>query len=217
VTNRPLFSYIDALVAGRRPGSFKASPEDVEVLRAAIELRAARPGDAIPDEEFVAYLYHSLAEQSNAESRENVRAIGVRRVRAALIAVAASVALIGGTFVATKSLSPTSATTAAQGVPEKSTVRTGTFETTNGEVLGQIVAYDGHPSWIYLNVGVSQLTGNIICRLQLKNGSIVAAGVIETNKGTGELSKSVPVAIDRLRGAKLFTPSGTELATATFA
>jgi hypothetical protein len=52
VTNRPLFSYIDALVAGRRPGSFKASPEDVEVLRAAIELRAARPGDAIPDEEF---------------------------------------------------------------------------------------------------------------------------------------------------------------------
>jgi hypothetical protein len=96
-------------------------------------------------------------------------------------------------------------------------LRTGTFETPNGEVLGQIVAYNGHPSWVYMNVGVSQSAGTVMCMLQLNNGSIVAAGTIEIHGGTGELSKSIPVDIHRLRGAQLFTSSGAVLASATFA
>ena len=96
-------------------------------------------------------------------------------------------------------------------------MRTGTFETPSGEVLGQIVAYNGHPSWVYMNVGVSQSTGTVMCMLQLKDGSIVAAGTIEIHGGTGELSKSIPVDIHRLRGAQLFTSTGAVLGSATFA
>jgi hypothetical protein len=141
----------------------------------------------------------------------------MRRARTALVAVAASAALIGGTFAATESFDQAPATTAAIGVPHDGAVRTGTFEAPNGEVLGQIVAYNGHPSWIYMNVGDPQLAGTIMCRLQLNNGSVVAAGTVVLHKGTGKLSKSVRVDIHRLRGATLYAPGGVVLASATFA
>ena len=217
MSDRRLSSFIDALVAGRRPGAFKADPEDVEVLRTAIELRAARPGEAAPDEQFVSDLYQSLVEQADSSPAANVHPLRVRRARAALVAVAASVALVGGTYVATESFSQAPATNAAIGVPHGDALRTGTFETPQGEVLGQIVAYNGHPSWVYMNVGVSQSSGTVMCMLQLNNGSIVAAGTIEIHRGTGELSKSIPVDIHRLRGAQLFSSTGAVLASATFA
>jgi len=217
VSDRRLFSFIDALVAGRRPGAFKADPEDAEVLRTAIALRAARPGDATPDEQFVSDLYQSLTEQADSSPATNVHPLRRRRTRTALVAVAASVALIGGTFAATESFDQSPANTTAVGVPHGDALRTGTFEAPNGEVLGQIVAYNGHPSWVYMNVGVAKSTGTVMCKLQLNDGSIVAAGTIEIHSGTGELSKSIPVDIGRLRGAQLFTSTGAVLASATFA
>ena len=216
MTDRRLFSFIDALIAGRRPGRFKADPDDVEVLRTAITLRAARPGDATPDEQFVADLYQSLANQADP-TPANVHPLRMRRARTALVAAAASIALVGGTFAVTESFGRSPATTPAVGVPHEDALRTGTFETPTGEVLGQIVAYNGHPSWVYMNVGVSQSTGTVMCMLQLNNGSIVAAGTIEIHRGTGELSKSIPVDIHRLRGAQLFTSTGAVLGSATFA
>jgi hypothetical protein len=217
VTNRRLSSFIDALVAGRRPEPFKANPEDVEVLRTAITLRAARPGDATPNEQFASDLYQSLVEQAGSSPVANVHPFRMRRARAALVAVAASVALVGGTVAATESFNQVPATTAAVGVPHGDALRTGTFETPKGEVLGQIVAYNGHPSWVYMNVGVLQSTGTIMCMLQLNDGSIVAAGSIQIHRGAGQLSKSIPVDIHRLRGAQLFSSTGAVLASATFA
>jgi hypothetical protein len=217
VKDRRLSSFIDALVAGRRPGAFRADPEDLEVLRTAVELRAARPGDATPDEQFVSDLYQKLAEQADSSPVANVHPLRMRRARTALVAAAASIALVGGTFAATESFDQSPATTAAVGVPHGDALRTGTFETPKGEVLGQIVAYNGHPSWVYMNVGVTQSAGTVTCMLQLNDGSIVAAGTIEIHGGTGELSKSIPVDIHRLRGAQLFTSTGAVLASATFA
>lgn len=217
MTDHRVSSFIDALVAGRRPKKFRAKADDAEVLRAAIELRSARLGDAIPNDKFVADLYESLTEQANSSIESNVRPLRARRARAALVAVAASVALIGGTFATTESFDQAPATTAAISVPHVGAVRTGTFEASNGEVLGQIVAYNGNPSWIYMNVGDPKLTGTITCNLQLKNGTVVAAGTVVLHQGTGMMSKSVLVDIHRLRGAILYSPGGTQLASATFA
>jgi hypothetical protein len=216
MTNRKLFSFIDALVAGRRPVPFQADPEEAQVLRTAIELRAARPGDAVPDDQFVSDLFHSLVEQSNPSSAQKVVPIATRRPRAVLFAAAASLVLVAGTFVATKSFDTSPATTAAIGVPHASVLRTGTFESPSGEVLGQVVAYEGHPSWVFMNVGATQSTGKVLCKLQLNNGSIVSTGTIDLHGGTGELSKYIHVDIHRLRGAKLFTSTGAVLASATF-
>ena len=103
MTDRKLSAFVDALVAGRRPGSFKAEPADAEVVRTAIALRAARPGDAIPDEAFVSDLHQKLSDQATSTPASNVRPLKVRRARAALVGIAASVALVGGTVVATDS------------------------------------------------------------------------------------------------------------------
>src|ERR1700733_3056241 len=63
---RRITAYLDALAAGRRPGAMRAEPEDVELLRTAIALRAARPGDATPDQDFVSGLYRELAANAAA-------------------------------------------------------------------------------------------------------------------------------------------------------
>ena len=104
MTNRRLSAFIDALVSGRRPGRFSAGPDDVEVLRTAIALRAARPGDAKPDQEFVSGLYEELASQARPQHGPNVRPVKFSRGRAALVAAAASVVLVAGTATATEAL-----------------------------------------------------------------------------------------------------------------
>jgi hypothetical protein len=213
---RRLTAFIDDLAAGRRPGHFDAGPDDAEIVRTAITLRTARIGDAAPDEAFVSGLYTTLSEQASISSTSNIRSLTMRRSRAVLASAAASVVLIGGTFAVTD-LTQNAAIPAATPIPHGADVRTGTFEAKNGTVVGQIVAYRGHPSWIFMNVGVTEPTGTIRCRLQLNNGSIVSAGIIHVDKGTGQLSKAIPVDIGRLRGAKLFSPSGSVVASATLA
>ena len=102
MTNRRLSAFIDALVSGRRPGRFSAGPDDVEVLRTAIALRAARPGDAQPDAEFVSGLYEELASQARPPLAPNVRPARFSRGGPPSSAVAASVVLVAGTAAATE-------------------------------------------------------------------------------------------------------------------
>ena len=68
-----------------------------------------------------------------------------------------------------------------------------------------------------MNVGGSNYSGPIVCMLQVENGSTVAAGVFDLHDGTGEFSRTIQVDIGRLRGAKLVTPTGAVVASATFA
>ena len=67
MTSRKLSAFIDAIAAGRRPKRFRADAEDVEVLRAAVELRAARPGDAKPTAAFTDGLFLRLSEQAKQQ------------------------------------------------------------------------------------------------------------------------------------------------------
>jgi hypothetical protein len=214
---RQLTSYLDALASGRRPGKLRVDPEDVDVLRTAIELRAARPGDAVPDEQFVSDLYQELAEQANSSVIPINRPVKARRGRVALVSIAAGVALVGGTVIATEAIDQGAMTPAAVQAPQGSQVRTGTFETAGSRVMGQIVAYGGNPSWVYMNVDIPNYDGKIICTLQANSGSTVAAGAFELHSGMGAWSKTIRVDIGQLRGAKLVTSSGATVAAATFA
>jgi hypothetical protein len=217
MTKRRLAAYLDALADGKRPDSFDVDPEDVDVLRTAITLRSARQGDARPDDGFVDRLYEELAEEANPQVVSITRQGSVRRRRTALAALAASLVLVGGTAAVTESLSQGVVSPAAVPAPHGSSLRTGTFETADGQVMGQIVASQGNPSWVFLNVAGTNYTGAIVCKLQVADGSTVATGVFGLHGGTGVLSKSVHVDVGQLRGAKLVTPSGTVVASATFA
>jgi hypothetical protein len=216
VSSRRLSSFIDALAAGRRPEDFRAAPEDLDVARTAIELRASRPGDAAPDPGFVSRLHQELAVQMSSDAPPAVRPGRVGRGRIALISVAAGVALVGGTVAATQAFDQPALAPAAAPAPHGGELRTGTFETADNRVMGQIVVYGGSPSWVYMNVDVPKLGGRIRCSLQVKDGSTVAAGVFEVHDGIGHWSRTIKVDIGQLRGAKLVTSDGSIVASATF-
>jgi hypothetical protein len=216
MTGRKLSALIDAIAAGRRPKRFRADAEDVEVLRAAVELRAARPGDAEPTAAFTDGLFRQLSEQAKQQERTQIRTAGRPRARTALLVAAASVVLVGGTVAATEAL--TSPAHSAVQVPQGSALRTGTFLTAGGQVWGQIVAYRGSPSWVFMQVDVPDYNGPIKCMLQVDDGSTVAFGTFTVKGGTGQFSKSIgSVDVGHLRGAKLVTSTGSSVAAATFA
>jgi hypothetical protein len=216
VTGRRLSAFIDALAAGRRPGRFPADPDDVALMRTAIELRAARPGEARPDEQFVSNLYQRLSDQAASTAAPDARPVTMRRGRIALAAVAASAVLVGGTVAATETFTRSPATPAIAQAPHGKVLRTGTFSTANSQVLGQIVAYRGQPSWVFMNVEVPNYDGPITCELQVEDGSTVAFGTFELHRGIGQFSKVIRVDVPKLRGARLVNSKGATVALATF-
>ena len=61
MTGRELRRHLDDLAAGRRPRPFRATEDDVDELRVAVELRAAAPGADTPRAGFVDELQRRLA------------------------------------------------------------------------------------------------------------------------------------------------------------
>src|SRR2546423_15702136 len=61
MTTRRLRRYVEDLLRGRRPRPFPADDDEAADVRAAIALRAARPGSGAPSEEFVTGLHRRLA------------------------------------------------------------------------------------------------------------------------------------------------------------
>jgi hypothetical protein len=224
-----LGAFIEAILDDRRPKSFGASPEDAEVLRVAIALRAGRPGEGGPDEEFMAGLHRELAEQAGdlrlvedqAGRQQVARASTARRVRPSrprrvlLGAAAAAVALVGGTVVATNALEQPSRSTTPQ-VALGASVRFASLHGTGGRPVGQVYVHRGEPSWIFMTVDAGGTTDTVMCQLQLANGTTMPVGTAQIHDGRGQLAQSVRVDVGQLRGARLVTPTGSTLATASF-
>jgi nitrite reductase/ring-hydroxylating ferredoxin subunit len=98
MTRRGLAGFVDALLGNRRPKPFTAEPDDVDAMRAAIELRAAQPGASLPRSEFIADLHHRLAEElaqpAPGEVEAGRRPVS-RRVLVTGTAAAAAAAVLG--------------------------------------------------------------------------------------------------------------------------
>ena len=131
--------------------------------------------------------------------------------------MAASVVLVAGTATATEAFNEGRVAPVAVPVPHGQVLRTATFETAGHRALGQIVAYRGHPSWVFMNVDLASYDGRIVCMLEGDKGAIVAVGTFELHRGVGQFSRTVQVDFGRLRGARLVTPGGSTVASATFA
>jgi hypothetical protein len=217
-SKRRLSKYLDALAAGRRPGKLSATPEDVGLLRTAVALRSSRPD--VPDPSFISGLHRELTDIAASHGAKEVVPIDrprVQRGRAAVISIAAGVALVGGSVAVTEALQPGSLAPAAIEAPHGGDLHTGSFETIGNRVMGQIVAYSGSPSWVFMTVDIPNYDGRVICTLQAKSGSTIAAGYFQLHDGMGAWSKTIPVSASGLRGAKLTTSSGAVVAAATLA
>ena len=151
-------------------------------------------------------LYEELASQARPQLAPNVRPAKFSRGRAVLVAAAASVVLVAGTAAATEALNQGRQAPVAVPAPHGQVLRTATFETPNHRAVGQIVAYGGNPSWVFMNVDVADYDGRIVCMLRSDSGSTVAAGAFELHDGVGQFSRTLRVDFGRLRGARLVTP-----------
>src|SRR5580692_2438527 len=96
---------VEAVLAGEALPSGRLEADEVEALRTAIELRAARPAADLPEEEFVTGLRRRLA-ASSSEDGEGSRSRVPRRVFLAGAAGAVAAGLVGA--LAESALSPTS-------------------------------------------------------------------------------------------------------------
>lgn len=82
---------------------------------------------------------------------------------------------------------------------------------------GKIFIYNGTPRWVYMGVNVGSANGTVICQLVGKDGHVTTVGSFRVTNGYGEWGSTVPAGAGQLSGARLVTPGGVVLATATFA
>jgi hypothetical protein len=215
VNGRRVASFVEAVLSDRRPGPFKADPGDADVLRVAIAMRAARPGTEGPDERFVAHLRQELALEGRRPDITPTHPAVTKRTRF-LLGAAAVVSMLGGTVAATTTVDHA---LAASGVPHASSgqlLRTGTFRAPDGRSVGQLVAYRGNPSWIFMSIRDPGMNGTVHCRLETDNGQTAATGKMVVDNGRGEWARPLSADISRIRGATLSTASGSTLAVAAF-
>jgi cytochrome b6-f complex iron-sulfur subunit len=104
---------VEAVLAGESLPSGRLEPDEVEALRAAITLRAARPGADVPGEEFVTNLRRRIAAESTADSEVTPSQFGRR---ALLLGAAGAVAAgVVGAVVERTLTSPSPAPVATVG------------------------------------------------------------------------------------------------------
>jgi hypothetical protein len=215
VNSRRVASFVEAVLSDRRPEPFRADPADADVLGVAIAMRAAGPGADGPDEQFVARLRQELALEGQQPATTPARPAATRRARL-MLGAAAVVSMMGGTVVATTTVDHA---LAASGVPHFSygqLLRMGTFESPDGRAVGQLVAYQGNPSWVFMSIRDPGMSGTVRCRLQTDEGQTAATGAMVVHNGKGEWARPLSVDIGRVRKATLSTPSGAILAVAHF-
>ena len=89
---RRLADFVESLRRNRRPKPFTPDADDVDAMRAAIELNNAQPGAALPRAEFVNDLHRRLADQLD-ETEATVDLTATRLSRRLQVVLAAHLIL----------------------------------------------------------------------------------------------------------------------------
>jgi nitrite reductase/ring-hydroxylating ferredoxin subunit len=89
---RRVSAFVDDLLRNRRPRRFRASPDELEAMRAAVRLRSARTGADLPDPTFVDRLGRRLRRELTGEER--AASLSRRRLLAGA-GTAAAAAIVG--------------------------------------------------------------------------------------------------------------------------
>jgi anti-sigma-K factor RskA len=130
-----------------------------------------------------------------------------------LAAAAVAVALIGG-GVGWGLRDATAPATASQ----SAALSTAAFVTSGHQTVGQVFVYKESPWWAYMSVNAESL-GNMTvkCQLEDADGQFKNVGEFKLSNGYGSWGSSPYTAgPGSIKGARLLSPNGTVLATATF-
>src|SRR6202166_4324190 len=105
--------------------------------------------------------------------------------------------MMGGTVAATTTLDHALAASNAHHLVHGQLLRMGTFKSADGRTVGQIVAYRGDPSWVFMSIRDPGMNGAIGCQIQLDNGHAAAAGSFVIHNGMGQWARTVPADVGR--------------------
>ncbi|HLX87204.1 MAG TPA: hypothetical protein VKR22_01900 [Acidimicrobiales bacterium] len=125
-------------------------------------------------------------------------------------------AVMGGALAATAGVEYSLAAAGVTHSSQNQLLRVGTFESAQGRTIGQIVAYRGHPSWVFMSIRDGVMNGTVGCQIHLSNGHTAPTGIFVVNNGRGEWARTVSFDVGAFRNATLTSPQGATLATATF-
>jgi len=236
VTDKDVAAHVEALLTARAARPFQAAAEEADVLRAAIALRAGHASGVAPDPWFVENLHRELAaaareprlSRERSEPRPS-RLLSLGRPDAtrsgrprpgrpwwAPLGKAAAAAVIVASSVAAGVAVGHGSPVPVASAPAAVSVRSAALLASDGRPLGRAYAYSGSPSWVFMDVRDSGLTGGYVCELHLTNGTTTPAGMVTVYNGTGDWAHTVRVEAGQVRQATLVTPSGVAVASATF-
>jgi hypothetical protein len=88
--------------------------------------------------------------------------------------------------------------------------------TNHGTRIGQVYAYPGPPSWIYMAVDTHSGDTTVSCQLLYRDGPPIPLGTFQLSEGYAAWGSPVPPERSHPDGAQLVDDHGVVLATATF-
>ena len=182
--DRRVEAFVEAILTDSSPKPFRAPPGELHVIRAAIEQRSRRAALMGPDPAFVRRLHRELSTPASAPRRRP------RMASAGLARAAAVALLVASTLTATGVVGSRRSAQLAR-APSSATVRSGVLVSADGRTLGRTYAFGGDPSWVFLDLRGSALTGVYTCEFRLVNGTTVPAGVVAVYNGTGDWAHTV--------------------------
>lgn len=100
---------------------------------------------------------------------------------------------------------------------ESSALRAGTLvATSDHDAVGHVFVYNGESRWMYMTVDLESGNDTVICQLVGPDGHITTVGSFRLADGYGSWGSPAWTNSGPPVGARLVTPNGTVLATATF-
>ena len=89
--------------------------------------------------------------------------------------------------------------------------------TASHQEVGDVFFYSGESRWVYMSVDMDS-AGNqaVICQLVSKDGQVTQIGTFRLADGYGSWGSQDPGSLGTVSSARLVSPDGTVLASATF-
>jgi hypothetical protein len=84
------------------------------------------------------------------------------------------------------------------------------------ENFGEVYVYNGDPRWMYMSVDMESGNETVICQLISSDGRVTTVGSFRLANGYGSWGSPSWIGDGNPVGARLVTPGGTVLASATF-
>jgi hypothetical protein len=197
------------VLPGDRRADALAHADGCAACRAELEA-LARVADTLP------VLVPPAEPPAGFDSRVLARVTNGRPRRAAVLVVAAVLLVAGGVGTAmyaagARARSHAREYEAALGTLGGRSLRTGKLETTDGRAGGQVVVYDGRPSWVFVVVQTRDATGDYTIELRREGAAPLRLDGLHLDGGRGTFGGLVHGTVRSVRSVRVLAAGGASV------